>query len=219
MYKKKQFLNMRNLFGVFVLVLLCSQNLVAQSSDSTSFKYGIIGRTRAATDSIFKVTDNYVLHSWDLIKIYYQIESGSACSIVFKNPLGEYNLIKPDSKSDSLLVRSSLNWLMLDSKTGTETICFISSKERLSDFEDLFTQYGVAKNKEKLKIRRKISAELIKLTTAERPKPQMLASRHDKPENLGATFKSIYKKGIEEYLFNECKGRSVAFDIVKIIHK
>jgi len=190
----------------------------SKTSDGISFKYGIIGKDKGKPDSLFEVTDNSVLNSGDFIRIDFEMESKAFFYVILKSSNGDYSLFHSSSnlkgKSTTEAISTSLKWLEMDNKVGTETIYLISSKEPLSNLEDLFEEYQEVKKKLKIKFANKISAELLSLAQEKNEEP--LQTRLERSGNIGGTFRA---KEIDFYLFNQCSGDSIALEIVRIIHK
>ena len=192
--------------------------------DSISFKYGIIGKSKEKPDSLFEVADGSVLHSGDFFKINFKMASKADFYVIFQFSNGEYSLFHSASnlreENTAETISTSLDWLELDSNVGTETIYLISSKNPLFKLEDLFAKYQESKKRLKQKFVGKISKELLSVTQEKKEAPQLLQARLEKPENIGGTFRGALEEGeIEHCLFNQCSGKNIAFEIIKIIHQ
>lgn len=212
----------KTLAAVLVLVVLLT-GFVSAPGEEVRFQYGVVGKHAAKHDSLFEVTDGATLQSGDSFKINFILEQYRSFYVILESSSGEFYLYHSKSRQASQsgfgTASTVLDWLELDSQTGSETIYLIAAEERFTNLENLFIQNENANGKRKKQLNRKIRNELRMITLTDTTSGTVLQTRLDLPNQIGATFREGSDGTTPNSVFNRCEGKGKAFTTIRIEHK
>jgi len=192
-----------------------------QSEDTVSFRYGIMGKSATAPDSLFRVDDQARLSRGDSISVNYRLKSNSSFYVIIQSGDDEYSLFHAASMQRGLqsadMVSASVEWIPVESERGFLRVFLIASHNPQEELEDLMEKYQISNNQLKQKYARRVTAELEEITLAEGSDYAVLPTRLRKPATIGATYRGEFKEeAILSYLFKQCSGVQTAYDVITI---
>ena len=217
------------LFFVFCIIST-SLFYADEKKGNIGFKYGFLGQMKSNPDSTVELSDGYVIHTDDKVRINIGYMKESSFYLVYIGSAGEVMMLYQDllegkpneeAKPDTIYA-SALPWSKLSDPTGYETFYFINSRAPLTELTKLIRRYDKAPEKAQVKLANRIQGLIDDLDPNIKGDLSLIPNRLDKPMVGGVAFRGDDDNDAlkDMSLTHTCTGSNgVAFQKIVLNHQ
>ena len=146
---------------------------------------------------LITITRNTVLHTGDQLKMLIEPQTRCFVYLIYQSPQDKIYMLFPydfhlfdtvEERSKQYYIPQGDSWFELDENTGIETFYLLASFERLTELDNLYAEYTLAKTpSRKQKLGKQILMNIRKLNNRNRE----LTARAERPLRISGTVRGI----------------------------
>jgi hypothetical protein len=215
-------------FIVFCIIII-SIFYADEKNNNIGFKYGFLGQMKSNPDSTVVLSDGYIIHTNDKVRINIGYVKESSFYLIYIGSAGEVMMLYPDplegkaneeAKLDTIYA-SALPWSPLSDPPGYETFYFINSRAPLTELTKLMRRYEKAPEKAQVKLTNRIQEMIDDLDPSVKGDLALIPNRLDKPMVGGVAFRGDDDDNLKDMsLTHTCTGSNgVAFQKIVLNHQ